>query len=170
MGEPSGDEIRAAQDLVDQMICTATLETFRREALVLEQTLRGPSPEPLELAAQVRFSGSGGGGVLALGCGVGLAPDHALEATWVVERARALGHRIEKRLRQFGIVVRLEAPESASDVGTALLPNAAAFRGSYLFTAGGGSVHVRFDGELDVARIASAGDVPLRDEGDIILF
>jgi hypothetical protein len=41
---------------------------------------------------------------------------------------------------------------------------------TYLFGAAQGEVFVHLDGELDVERIANAGEVPLRDEGDIILF
>lgn len=169
----------SAQDVIDEMICAATLETFRAEAplLELERTQRGSLLARSELTAHVRFSGSGGAGVLALGCGVdgmpaaASAPEHAEHAshtTWVTERVQALGHRIEKRLRQFGVVVRLEAPETAWQAGP-LVPAQAQGR-SYRFRAGGKELCVHFDAELDVERITSAGEVPLRDEGDIILF
>ena len=162
MREFASNERRTAEDLVDEMIGTATLELFRGESLALEptRTVRGSLPEHGALAAHVRFSGAGGAGCLALGCAGSVLP--ALD---VVERLEALGRRIEKRLRQFGIAVRFEAPEpglvSASD---------SPFCSTYLFAAGDGEVFVHLEGELDIERIASAGEVPLRDEGDIILF
>ena len=89
---------------------------------------------------------------------------------WVVERAGELALRIEKRFRQFGIAVRFEAPEALSELGRVVGSETPSLSTTHLFDGGNGQLFVHLAGQLDIERIASAGDVPLRDEGDIILF
>jgi len=168
----------APQDLVDEMMRTATLEHFRAQeiTLTLGDTLRGPLELELglpELAARVLFRGSDGAGVLVLGCDADFALTVArinpsLQA-WVLDHARQLARRIEKRLRQFGVVVQLEMVQP---FGTALPAREApsSRTTTYCFGAASGRVFVQLDADLDLERIASVGEVPLRDEGDIILF
>jgi len=166
------------QGLVDEMMQTATLEHFRAQeiTLTLGDTLRGPlelEPGLPELAARVLFRGSDGAGVLVLGCDADFALTVArinpsLQA-WVLDHARQLARRIEKRLRQFGVVVQLEMVQP---FGTALPAREApsSRTTTYCFGAASGRVFVQLDADLDLERIASVGEVPLRDEGDIILF
>ena len=170
-------EILAGQALVDEMMQTATLEHFRAQevALTLRDTLRGPLPEPgvPELWARVRFRGADGTGALVLGCDAAfaLAVPRASPPSqgWILDHARQLAHRVEKRLRQFGVAVQLEVLEP---MGTALPTSQApsSRTTTYWFEAKSGRVSVQLDADLDLERIASVGEVPLRDEGDIILF
>jgi len=178
MAELAGNDSEVARSVIDELIRSATLELFRTEAPALTpaRVRRGSLPEATErfgLGARVRFSGAGGSGFLALGCSAHFSAGAGAEMAnlaWVAERVEALGHRIEKRLRQFGVAVRLETPEPLSvfepELGSATPP----FRTTHLFGAGNAELFVHLDGQLDIERIASAGEVPLRDEGDIIFF
>ena len=166
----------AGQGLVDEMMQTATLEHFRAQevTLTLADSLRAPlEPGLHDLAARVHFRGSDGAGVLVLGCDADFAlavarANPALQ-DWILDHARQLARRIEKRLRQFGVAVQLEVLEP---IATALPPREAPSSGAttYCFGAASGRVFVQLDADLDLERIASVGEVPLRDEGDIILF
>jgi hypothetical protein len=176
MLDPVTAKRAAGQALVDEMMQQATLEHFRAQAvtLTLSDTLHGPIlPELPEVAARVRFRGSDGAGVLVLGCdadfALGAAHANPPLQGWVLDHARQLAGRIEKRLRQFGVALQLEVLEPMGTV----LPASEAPSGrstSYWFGAASGRVCVQLDAELDLERIASVGQVPLRDEGDIILF
>ena len=175
MAEPAGNDGEVARNLIDELIRSATLELFRAEAPALtparvRRDVPPPGGSPFGLGARVRFSGSGGTGFLALGCAEQFRAGSESPETWVVERVEALGHRIEKRLRQFGVAVRLETPEALSEFELELGSASPPFRTTHLFDDGNGELFVHLDGQLDIERIASAGEVPLRDEGDIILF
>lgn len=168
----------AACDLLDEMIRATALELFRSEApaLTLARVLHGALPEAQQrfaVGARVRFSGSGGAGFLALGCAegfdVGAMGPETSNAGWVVARALALAMRMEKRLRQFGIAVRLEAPEALSAL-RGEVSETPSLRTTHLFDGANGQLFVHLAGQLDIHRISNAGEVPLRDEGDIILF
>ena len=178
MVDVAADHSDLACDAIDEMIRSAALELFRTEvpALSPAQVLRGSLPaaqQRFTVGARVRFFGSGGAGFLALGCAedfqVGATGSQEANAGWAVERAFALALRVEKRLRQFGITLRLEAPEACSALEGELSETPSLIT-THLFEGGNGRLFVHLAGQLDLERIASAGDVPLRDEGDIILF
>lgn len=178
MVDVAGDPSEAARDAIDEMIRSAALELFRTEAprLTPARVLHGSllaGQQGFAVGARVRFSGWGAAGFLALGCAedcqVGATGREPADLAWVVERALALALRIEKRFRQFGITVRLEAPEALSELWGEV-SETPSLRTTHLFDGGNGQLFVHLDGQLDIERIASAGDVPLRDEGDIILF
>jgi len=175
MRELAGHDSEAARAVIDELIRAATLELFRTEAPALtparvQRDALPPGASQFGLGARVRFSGSGGTGFLALGCAEQFRAGAASPETWVNERVEALGRRIEKRLRQYGIAVRLEAPEALSELEPELGSVTPPLRTTHLFDGGNGELFVHLDGQLDIERITSAGDVPLRDEGDIILF
>ena len=178
MLDPVASKRAAGQGLVDEMMQTATLEHFRAQdvTLTLGDTLRGPLSSELglpELAARVRFRGSEGAGVVVLGCdadfALGMARANAPSHGWVLDHARQLSRRIEKRLRQFGVAVQLEVLEPM-EAALPIRETLSSRTTSYWFGAASGRVFVQLDAELDLERIASVGEVPLRDEGDIILF
>lgn len=177
MLELDGNDRSAAQELIDEMMRTAAVDALAPEArrFAPVRTQHGQPPQRLELEACVRFSGTGGCGVVALACRSEVAAELMGEAepsqiAWVMGRVAALGRRIQKRLRQFGIAVAFDAPEALSERGLVYAPELPSFRTTYLFGPRDGDLLVHLDGELDIARIASTGEVPLRDEGDIILF
>jgi hypothetical protein len=178
MADFAADHSEATGDVIDEMIRTATLELFQAEAPALTFA-RGrrdsprPGSKPFGLGACVRFSGAGGAGFLALGCAedfrAGADGPQIANVAWAVERVEGLARRIEKRLRQYGIAVRFEAPEALSELdgpGS----DTPCLRTTQLFDGANGELFVHLAGQLDIERIANAGDVPLRDEGDIILF
>lgn len=160
MGELAAHDHQTVQGMVDDLIRTATRELFRSEA----RRAQGVENECLACGARVRFSGSGGAGFLALGSA------DASRASWAVEGVEAIGARLEKRLRQFGLLVRCEAPEALEDRSFGPTSEAPSLRSTHRFRAGDGEALIHLEGHLDVERIVGAGEVPLRDEGDIILF
>ncbi|HEU5077540.1 MAG TPA: hypothetical protein VFU02_25280 [Polyangiaceae bacterium] len=176
MAEPVAHDRATAQELIDDMIRTATLDALSADSprFAPVRTQHGTPPQRLELEVCVRFAGAGGSGVLALACSKDAAAQlmrrsDGSPGAWLTERVAALGRRIQKRFRQFGIAVAFDSPEVLSAAGLACAAEAG-LRSTYVFGPRDGDLLVHLEGELDVARIASAGEVPLRDEGDIILF
>lgn len=166
-------ESNPREDAMCEVVELATIQVF--ESLGMTATPLAPqgasgSSDSAQVSARVKFHGAGCAGYLGLSCALGVVPvdcdTDSSRRDWVKDCTSHLVRRVKNRLRQYGVCVDSDPVELIG--AQSELQGRPSKRKS--FSTAGGRVHVYFETNVDVELLTSAEPVPMRDEGDIILF